>query len=187
MRNKRRTDEEWLSLIQQCRSSGFSDRVWCEQNDISVNPFYNTVTSRKGSCAQNFLEGFRGLVQCDGYQGYNKLEDVILVCCIAHARRKFFEAVPAARRKRLKLLDINSDEAIEDINLPDEEEAKQLLPAEIGLLYCNKLFYLERTLKDLNPEERKQQRDVLEQPVWDQFWNWLDTLYPTGGKRSYDI
>ena len=37
MRNKRRTDEEWLSLIQQCRSSGFSDRVWCEQNDISNN------------------------------------------------------------------------------------------------------------------------------------------------------
>ena len=29
--------------------------------------------SRKGSCAQNFLEGFRGLVQCDGYQRYNKL------------------------------------------------------------------------------------------------------------------
>ena len=28
MRNKRRKDEEWLSLIQQCRSSGFSDRVW---------------------------------------------------------------------------------------------------------------------------------------------------------------
>ena len=144
---------------------------------------YDYQPSRKGSCAQNFLEGFRGLVQCDGYQGYNKLEDVILVCCLAHARRKFFEAVPAAMRKRLKLLDINSDEAIEDINLPDEEEAKQLLPAEIGLLYCNKLFYLERTLKDLNPEERKQQRDVLEQPVWDQFWNWLDTLHPTGGSK----
>ena len=65
----------------------------------------------------------------------------------------------------------------------DEEEAKQLLPAEIGLLYCNKLFYLERTLKDLDPEERKQQRTVLEQPVWDQFWNWLDTLHPTGGSK----
>ena len=144
---------------------------------------YDYQPSRKGSCAQNFPEGFRGLVQCDGYQGYNKLEDVILVCCLAHARRKFFEAVPAARRKRLKLLDINSDEAIEDISLPDEAEAKQLLPAEIGLLYCNKLFYLERTLKDLNPDERKQQRDVLEQPVWDQFWNWLDTLHPTGGSK----
>ena len=51
MRNKRRTDEEWLSLIQQCRNSGFSDRVWCEQNDISINTFYNTVTRlRKKSC-----------------------------------------------------------------------------------------------------------------------------------------
>ena len=47
MRNKRRTDEEWLSLIQECRSSGFSDRVWCEQNDISVNTFYNTITRLK--------------------------------------------------------------------------------------------------------------------------------------------
>ena len=34
---------------------------------------YDYQPSRKGSCAQNFLEGFRGLVQCDGYQGYNKL------------------------------------------------------------------------------------------------------------------
>ena len=144
---------------------------------------YDYQPSRKGSCARNFLEGFHGLVQCDGYQGYNKLEDVILVCCLAHARRKFFEAVPAARRKKLRLLDINSDVAIEDTGLPDEEAAEQLFPAEIGLLYCNKLFYLERTLKDLNPEERKQQRAVLEQPVWDQFWNWLDTLHPTGGSK----
>ena len=38
-------------MIQQCRSSGFSDRVWCEQNDISINTFYNTVTRlRKKSC-----------------------------------------------------------------------------------------------------------------------------------------
>ena len=34
---------------------------------------YDYQPSCKGSCAQNFLEGFRGLVQCDGYQGYNKL------------------------------------------------------------------------------------------------------------------
>ena len=46
MRNKRRTDEEWLSLIQECRSSGFSDRVWCEQNDISFNTFYNMIISQ---------------------------------------------------------------------------------------------------------------------------------------------
>ena len=51
MRNKRRTDEEWLSLIRECRRSGFSDQSWCEQNDISINTFYNTVTRlRKKAC-----------------------------------------------------------------------------------------------------------------------------------------
>ena len=51
MCNKRRTDTEWLSLIQKCRSSGLSDRAWCEQNDISINTFYNTVTRlRKKAC-----------------------------------------------------------------------------------------------------------------------------------------
>lgn len=49
MRNKRRTDEEWLSLIQQCRSSGFSDRVWCEQNDMqktSVHWLWRIMVAR---------------------------------------------------------------------------------------------------------------------------------------------
>lgn len=34
--------------------------------------------------------------------------DVILVCCLAHCRRKFYEAVPSVRRKKLKLPDIQS-------------------------------------------------------------------------------
>ena len=33
------------------RSSGFSDRVWCRHNDISINTFYNTITRlRKKAC-----------------------------------------------------------------------------------------------------------------------------------------
>lgn len=51
MRSKSRTDEEWLNIIQECRSSGYSDRTWCEQNNISINTFYNTVSKlRKKSC-----------------------------------------------------------------------------------------------------------------------------------------
>lgn len=134
---------------------------------------------RKGACAQDFPEGFHGLAQCDGYQGYNRLEDVMPVCCPAHARRKFFGAVPAAGRKKPGLLDINSDVAIGDAGLPDEEEAKQLLAAETGLLFCDKLFCPERTLKDPDPEERKRRRAVLEQPVR----NRPDTLHPAGGSK----
>ena len=38
---------------------------------------------------------------------------------------------------------------------PDKEKAKELLRAEIGRQYCNKLFYLESSLKEKEPEERK--------------------------------
>ncbi len=144
---------------------------------------YDYQPSRKGSCASSFLEGFHGMVQCDGYQGYNKLDDVVLVCCLAHARRKFFEAVPAGRRKKLRLLDIHSDVAIEDIELPSAEEQQELNPAEIGLMYCNKLFYLEKTMKDLDADTRKTKRLETEGPIWEQFWSWLDTLHPTGGSK----
>lgn len=46
-----------------------------------------------------FLKGFHGMIQCDGYAAYGCIEDVILICCLAHARRKFFDAVPKGRQK----------------------------------------------------------------------------------------
>ena len=42
---------------------------------------------------------------------------------------------------------------------------------------------MRQFVKELEAEERKQQRTVLEQPVWEQFWNWLGTLHPTGGSK----
>jgi transposase len=65
---------------------------------------YDYQPGRAGSHPQQFLEGFNGLLQCDGYQGYNKVDDVILVCCLAHCRRKFYKPIPAGRRKKIKLL-----------------------------------------------------------------------------------
>ena len=79
---------------------------------------YDYQPSRRGACARDFLEGFHGLLQCDGNQGYNKVEDVALVCCLAHCRREFYEAVPAQRRKNIKLLDILSEETIPEPILP---------------------------------------------------------------------
>lgn len=44
---------------------------------------------------KQFLGNFQGLLQTDGYQGYNKVGGPKLVhaCCLAHSRRKFVEAV----------------------------------------------------------------------------------------------
>ena len=38
-----RSKEEWFQLIQECRSSGLTDRTWCEQHGIIVSSFYNAV------------------------------------------------------------------------------------------------------------------------------------------------
>lgn len=143
---------------------------------------YEYQPGRSGIYPQKFLSGFHGLLQCDGYQGYNKVEDVLLICCMAHCRRKFFEALPAEKKKTLKLLDINSPEAMKEPVIP-QDDLDKYIPAEIGVAYCNKLFYLEREFKDLSPDERKAKRIEQEVPVWDNFWNWVESLNPTKGSK----
>ena len=143
---------------------------------------YDYQAGRAGKYAQQFLEGFHGMLQCDGYQGYNKVDNVLLVCCLAHCRRKFYEAIPAERRKKLKLLDINSEEEIKEPLLPKKEEVPGMIPAEVGLAYCNKLFFFEKQFRDLTPEERKDRRLETEVPVWESFYAWLEQLNPV--KRS---
>lgn len=85
---------------------------------------------------------------------------MIRVGCFAHCRRYFFDAIPKDWKKQSKEL-----------------------PAEIRVAYCNRLFEIERELKDLSPEERKAERFVRERKVLDEFWSWLDTVEPLGGSR----
>lgn len=143
---------------------------------------YEYQPGRGGIYPQEFLAGFQGLLQCDGYQGYNKVADVLLACCMAHCRRKFFEALPAEKKKTMKLLDINSPEAMKEPIIPTED-LDRYIPAEIGVAYCNKLFYLEREFKNLPPEERKARRLEQEVPIWDNFWSWIESLNPTKGSK----
>ena len=39
-RHPRRSDEEWLNIIHECRISGFSDKAWCEEHHIHTSKFY---------------------------------------------------------------------------------------------------------------------------------------------------
>ena len=129
-----------------------------------------------------FLNGFSGYIHCDGYSAYAALENVTLVCCLAHCRRKFYEAVPKERRKGLKLLDIHSEQEIRE---PEGDIAgrEDLFPAEKGVLFCNRLFFKERLYRDLSPQERKARRTESEPEIWKEFWDWLETLDPVGGSK----
>ena len=34
------TEQKWFDLIQEARSSGLSDKVWCQQNSVPTSTFY---------------------------------------------------------------------------------------------------------------------------------------------------
>lgn len=152
-------------------------------DDLPSIVLYEYQAGRSGDFPKAFLDGFCGIVQCDGYNGYNKVEDVVLAVCSAHCRRKFYEALPAERQKKIKLLDINSETDVKDIQLPTPEQMKNMIPAEIGLMFFNKLFFIEKGLKGMDPEQRKEKRLEKELPVWEKFWTWIETLKPLGGSK----
>lgn len=77
---------------------------------------------------------------------------------LAHLRRKFIEAIPP--KKALGLPPTN---------------------AETGRDYCDRLFKIEEKLSLLTPKERYEKRLLLERPVLDDFWNWLDNLIALKG------
>ena len=61
-----------------------------EDNNIIL---YDYQVGRSGTYAEKFLEGFKGYIHCDGWSGYDKVEDAKRVGCWAHARRYFKEAM----------------------------------------------------------------------------------------------
>ncbi len=52
--------------------------------------------TRKTAVSQDFLEEFTGYLHCDGYSVY-RLDGILRVRCLAHARRKFYEAIPKTK------------------------------------------------------------------------------------------
>jgi transposase len=59
---------------------------------------FHWQTSRAAACLEKIIPvDFRGVIQCDGYEAYDcfakgRREKVVLAGCLAHVRRKFYEA-----------------------------------------------------------------------------------------------
>jgi len=69
--------------------------MWVFRNPLSGNVFFVYRSGRGANVLHETLGGFSGRLQSDGYSAYTsyiKEHDVELVSCLAHIRRKFFEA-----------------------------------------------------------------------------------------------
>jgi len=67
------------------------DRPWAGGAPPAVVYFYEP--DRKAERPAAHLSGFKGILQADGYAGFEKLDgaDIKLAACWVHARRKFYE------------------------------------------------------------------------------------------------
>ena len=123
---------------------------------------YGYSPTRSGSHTKEFLEGYSGYLETDGYQSYNSLSEIRRCSCWAHIRRYFIDAVPKGK----------------------QYDYSQ--PAVQGVQYCNRLFAMEDSINKKYPgnyEKRKQLRLEKEKPVLEAFWSWLDQQKPVRNTR----
>ena len=122
---------------------------------------YHYTETRARYNAEEFLRGFSGYLETDGYQGYENLPGVRRCCCYAHVRRYFYDAIPKGKADDMSH------------------------PAVQGVSYCDKLFHYERVSREKghSSEERHAFRLEKEKPVVDAFFRWLDEQKPVKNSR----
>lgn len=115
---------------------------------------YHYAPSRAQSVPEQLLSDYEGYLQTDGYVGYHAVlgnEAIIGLGCWAHVRRKFMDAKKA---------------------LPKVQQSKGNRVQQ-ALSFIGKLYQLERTIRDLEPEEKQQHRQADAIVILERFKTWL--------------
>lgn len=112
--------------------------------------------SRGEEVPVRLLDGFEGVLQADGYAGYNRVcrkNGITRIGCWDHARRKFVEASKAA---------------------PAKKKGDKVGKADVAIGKIRKLYAIEDRIKDLASEQKKAQRQALSLPILDDLKSWLE-------------
>ena len=119
---------------------------------------YEYQPGRSQKYPKEFLKGFGGFLQTDGYAGYNDVAGVTRVGCMAHARRKFTDALKA---------------------LPKEADVSRTKAKE-GLDFITDLYRLEKKYRrlKLDPAQRFEARLEEAKPILEKFRIWLGEQNP---------
>jgi hypothetical protein len=123
------------------------DRSWAGPDPPAAIYFYSP--DRKAERPASHLGAFRGILQVDGYAGFERLTargDIVLAACWAHARRKFYEV---------------------------HEATGSPIAAE-ALRRIAELYAIEASIRGRTAGHRQQIRSVNTRPLIDAMKPWLE-------------
>lgn len=147
------TDDTGVTLLTKA-SAKKSQRahLWAYLGEERGDVVFDFTPGRGGDGPRRMLDGYEGYLQADAYSVYDQFfagGKIVEVGCMAHARRKFFDALETA---------------------PDE--------AKPALAVIKKLYAVERQCKtdECSPDERLAARQGESKPVFDTLREWLVDL-----------
>ncbi len=153
-------DETPVQVLKESGKSAQSQSyLWVQRGGPPGLPvvLFDYDPSRSATVPQRLLAGFQGILQTDGYDGYNAVvqaQGLTHAGCVAHARRKFDEVLKAQGKHRRPGL------------------------AEEGLQQIQKLYAVEKAVRTASPEARHAYRQEHARPLWTALRSWLEAARP---------
>jgi len=153
-------DETTVQVLKELGRANTSDSyMWVFRGGDPQRPslVFEYHPTRSGQVPLAFLNGYKGYVQTDGFNGYEALgrqAGVILIGCWSHARRKFDKVIKAMGSQRKQGA---ADQALD---------------------YIRQLYGIEKlaSQNDFDAERKKQLRQQEAKPILDEFKIWLDEM-----------
>ena len=134
---------------------------------------YEYQRTRKADHPEEFLKDFKGIVVCDGYSAYRKLDrenpDIVFAGCWSHARRRFAEALKALPKAAQK----NAKETV-------AYEAVSRIAA---------IYHLDNQMEGQPAKVRKMYRQANIRPLVEAFFAWakeIQTKNQLSGGKTLD-
>jgi transposase len=152
-------DDTPLPVLDRTRRRTRVARLWCYavddrpwQGRTPQAVVYRYAEDRRGRHVKEHLDGFHGVLQVDGYSGYDDLTKpdrpggvIALAYCLAHARREFFEV---------------------------HKQTKDPVAAE-ALRRIGEVYDIEARIRGRPAKERAAVRQAETKPLMAALWSWL--------------
>ena len=152
-------DETLLKVLKESGLKATSDKyMWVSRGGPpgQTSVLFEYDPSRKKKVPLRLLEDFSGYLQTDGYSGYNAVcikNNATSAGCWEHARRKFREAQSTQ---------------------PRDKKTQKPGKADMALAQINKLYRIERTIKEVSVDEKLKVRQKESIPVLEKPGGWID-------------